>query len=382
MTDQRPLLLFAANAAWNVANFRLDLIAALEKAGFAVAVSVPPGADADRLEGLGLAVHRVPMQPRGMSPLADARLLVAYRRLIGRLRPAAFLGFTIKPNVYGSLAAHSAGVPVINNVSGLGTLFMRRSLLRGLAQILYRSGLARSATVFFQNPDDSALFLEKGLVRAEQVRLLPGSGIDLERFRPAKLAEWTPTFLLAGRMLWDKGIREYVEAARIVRSQVPDAKFRMLGIIERGPAAVPVGEIEAWAAAGDIEWLGATDDVRPHIAAADCAVLPSYREGTPRFLLEAAAMARPSITTDAPGCRNAVDDGVTGLLCEPRSARSLADAILAFIALSSAERTKMARAARAKMERSFSLEIVHRAYLDALRDAGVVSAGSGRTAKV
>ena len=323
----------------------------------------------------------MPMQPRGTSVLSDVRLYLSYRRLLRNLRPAALLTFTIKPNIYGSLAARTFGKPVINNVSGLGTLFVRPSPLTRLVTRLYRTALVRSATVFFQNRDDAELFMAEALVRREQVRLLPGSGIDLNRFKPGPLPEReAPTFLLAARLLKDKGVTEFVDAAQIVRVSVPQAKFRIAGLVEpAGPAAVPVEQLEGWAREGAIDWVGPAADIRPFISDADCIVLPSYyREGVPRILLEAAAMGRPTITTDTPGCRDAIEDGVTGFLCAPRSADSLAAAMLKLARLSPNIRQGMGAAARARMERSFSQELVHGAYLDALRRAGVMPQGAGQ----
>ena len=224
------------------------------------------------------------------------------------------------------MAAGSLGIPAINNISGLGAVFVRRGLLRQLVERLYRFALRRSVTVFFQNRDDLQLFVDRRIVTPAQAKLLPGSGVDLAHFTPAPLpAEGAVTFLLAARLLWDKGVGEFVEAARRLRRDFPDARFRILGNVERkSAAAVPLSKLQEWSGEGVIDYLGSADDVRPALAAADCIVLPSYyREGVPRVLLEAAAMGIPVITTDMPGCREAVEDGATGLLCEPRSVNSL-----------------------------------------------------------
>lgn len=374
------IVALGANDIWNIVNYRSGLVRALQGAGFRVAILAPAGPHAEAARALGADFHEVGISPRGTSPLDDLRTLRAFRRQLKAIRPRAFLGFTAKPNIYGSLAAHSLGIPVINNISGLGSTFTSRTLLTRLVTVLYRAALRRSATVFLQNPDDRKLFEDGGIVRHDQAALLPGSGIDLGRFapraRPRGKREFT--FVLAARLLWDKGIGEFAAAAARVRASGEPARFQVLGIVEPDSrAAVPLAQLEQWQHDGAIEYLGSTDDVRATIGAADCVVLPSYyREGVPRALLEAASMAVPVITTDSPGCREALDDGVTGLLCAPRSVDSLVAAMERMLAMPGAERARMGRAGRSKMEREFAEDIVHRQYLAALARAGVEGASA------
>jgi glycosyltransferase involved in cell wall biosynthesis len=367
--------LLSANSAWNVVNFRLGLCRALIGEGYDVVVAAP----ADGHES-GLAdeqVRFVPLQVdrSGMNPVTDLQLLGRYRQLMRDLRPAAFLGFTIKPNVYGSLAARAAGVPSINNISGLGTMFLGKGWQSLLAHRLYRLALRRSPTVLFQNPDDRQLFVEAGTVRSEQAKVIPGSGIDLARFTPAPVAaDMPPTFLFIGRLLADKGVREFVEAARLVRQELPSAKFEMLGETDPGNrTTILPEEIDRWRRTGNVHLLGETVDVRPYISRSTAVVLPSYREGLPRVLLEAAAMARPLIASDVPGCRSIVEHERNGLLCMVRDAGSLADAIFRMIRLPREERAAMGQAARATVEAKFSEQQVIQAYLAALRDIGARS---------
>lgn len=366
--------MLAANSCWNIVNFRRPLLEALAAAGYRLLVVAPEDGYSAQLAALGAEFVPIRLASSGLSPLADARLIADYARLLRVHRPAALLGFTVKPNIYASLAARGTGVRVINNISGLGTAFLRPGPLQRLVSALYRAALSRSAIVFFQNPDDRALFLNRRLVRAGQARLLPGSGIDLVRFapRPRPGAEGEGLrFLLIARMLWDKGVGDYVEAARLLRPAHPAARFALLGPVGAdNRSAVPRATIDRWVAEGVIEYVGETDDVRPAIAAADCVVLPSYREGLPRSLIEAAAMARPAIASDVPGCRQAVVEGVTGFLCAPRSADALAAAMARMIALDTAARKKMGAAAREMAERAFDQKLVVRAYLDALATEG------------
>jgi glycosyltransferase involved in cell wall biosynthesis len=373
-----PVVALAANDAWNIVNYRSGLVRALRQAGLRVAVLAPAGPQAEAVEAMGADFYAVPVSPRGTSPAEDLRTLVAFRRRLKAIGPAVFLGFTAKPNIYGSLAARSLGIPVINNISGLGSTFTRATILTRIVTGLYRLALRRSATVFLQNPDDRRLFEESRIVGRGQTALLPGSGIDLQHFAPAaSLREDRPfTFLLAARLLWDKGVGEFAKAAAHIRSSGKNARFAVLGIVEpESRAAVPVAQLEAWQREGAVEFLGSSDDVRSTIAAADCVVLPSYyREGVPRVLLEAAAMAVPVITTDSPGCREAVDDSVTGLLCQPRSVDSLVAAMERMLETPLDERQRMGRAGRSKMEREFAEEIVHRQYLTALARLGIQGA--------
>jgi glycosyltransferase involved in cell wall biosynthesis len=223
--------------------------------------------------------------------------------------------------------------------------------------------------VFFQNSEDRQLFVDRGTVREEQARVLPGSGVDLERFQPAPLPDGPPTFLFIGRLLRDKGIVELVEAARMLRSELPEARVQLLGPLDDGNrTSITQDQLRSWVSEGVVEYLGATGDVRPFVAAATAVVLPSYREGMPRSLLEGAAMARPLIAAEAPGSRDIVEEGVTGLLCQVRDARSLADAMLRLAKMTAEQRMALGEAARRKVQEQFSEERVIEAYLKVLAE--------------
>jgi glycosyltransferase involved in cell wall biosynthesis len=235
---------------------------------------------------------------------------------------------------------------------------------------LYRLALSRSIKVFFQNDDDRQMFVSGGLVGQAVTDRLPGSGIDLDKFAPVPLPGQSPIrFLLIARMLWDKGVGEFVEAARLLKRRGTNADFCLLGFLDvQNPAAISREQMDAWVKEGVIRYFGVSDDVRTEIAAADCVVLPSYREGTPRTLLEAAAMGRPIITTDAVGCREVVDDGVNGYLCRIKEAVDLAEKMALMEALSPTERAVMGRRGREKVEREFDEQIVIDKYLAAIRE--------------
>ena len=370
-------IVICLNTAWNLLNFRAGLIRAMVAAGHDVVAVAPIDAYAPRLQALGCRFVPLPMDNRGTHPVRDGLLLLRFWRLLRRERPDVYLGYTVKPNVYGSLAAHMLGIAVINNIAGLGAVFIQDGWLVRLVRGLYRVALRRSAKVFFQNDDDRQLFIAGALVCRDVADLLPGSGIDLVRFAltpmPARGGAGAPLrkfrFLLIARMLWDKGVGEYVEAARQLRARWPGAECCLLGFVDvQNPSAISRDEMDAWVALGLVNYLGVSDDVRAEIAAADCIVLPSYREGTPRTLLEAAAMGRPIITTDAVGCREVVDDGKNGYLCKVRDAPDLAEKMERMLNLTSEQRQQMSNHGRLKMEREFDEDIVIKKYLDAIGD--------------
>lgn len=367
--SNRPIVL-SANASWNIVNFREGLIRGLHSAGYDVIAMAPPDEHSPRLTELGCRFVPIEIDNKGANPVRDLALFRRYLHLLRAERPMAYLGYTIKPNVYGSLAAQRLGIPVVNNISGLGTAFIRSNWLTTVAKMLYRTGLRRSRRVFFQNEDDRRLFVAMGLVAPERTGVLAGSGIDLTRFAPAAATERPPherRFLLIARLLWDKGVGEYVEAARRLRARHPNVRFQILGFLDvENRTAVSRDDIEAWVRDGVIDYLGATDDVRPFIADADCVVLPSYREGTARTLLEAAAMGRPLLASDVPGCRNVVDEGLNGFLSRVRDGQHLAERMEAFLALSAAEVAAMGRHSRAKVEAEFDERHVVERYAEVL----------------
>lgn len=365
-------IVISSNTLWSVANFRGRLIDALSAQGYEITVLAPTDKHAQRLERCGCKLVHLEMNGNGKNPLGDLALLARYVRLLGRERPAVYLGYTVKPNVYGSLAAQMLGIPVINNIAGLGRAFIRPGPTTHIVRMLYRVALRRSRVVFFQNDDDRQLFLQWRLVHDARAHLVPGSGVDLKHFSPP-----APTlapedsedfcFLMIGRVLRDKGVEEYARAADIVRRRFPRVRFQLLGHIDdANPGTVPRERLERWQRAQLIEYLGDTTDVRPLIARADCVVLPSYREGVPRSLLEAAAMAKPLLTTDAVGCRDVVCDRVNGLLCKVGDASDLATKMAEMLSFHPDKRRHMGAAGRRRMETNFDERLVIARYLDAI----------------
>lgn len=360
-------ILLAANSTWNLVNFRSPIIRELRRRGFEVIAAAPIDESAAALEAMGIRVEPIEVNSGGLSPVADALLLLRYYRMMKRVAPTALLAFTPKPNIYGSIAAGWARVPVINTITGLGTGFLSGAVLQKLVVNLYRMALRNSTRVFFHNDDDRELFLRLRLVRPDQAAVVAGSGIDLHAFAPrrGKSSDAGPTFVFIGRLLRDKGIVEFAEAARQVKAQRP-ARFQIVGTPERHPKAVAPELVESWVDEGIVEVLGRTDDVKPYIEQADCVVLPSYREGLPRVILEASAMGKPVIAADVPGCRQALENGVTGSLCAARSSSALAEAILSILDMPEEQRLEMGRRGREKAEREFSEEHVVASYLKVL----------------
>ena len=364
-------IVISINASWNIVNFRKGLIAELQKAGYHVVAVAPDDHFSRQLAELRVDFVPIKMDKKGISPLRDVLLLWRYFRVLARIRPVAFLGYTAKPNVYGSLAAQWLHIPVINNVAGLGTAYIRGGWLARIVSTLYKIAFRRSAIVFFQNRDDRELFVSGGILRNEKARLLPGSGIDLAAFNGSpKTASGEFRFLLIGRLLRDKGVYEYVEAARIVREKIPDVRFQLLGFLDvENRTAITRAEVDEWVSQGLIEYLGEAEDVRPHVEAADCIVLPSYREGLPRVLLEGAAMAKPLIATDVPGCRHVVEDGRNGFLCPAQDGAALGRAMLRMLELPEQRRRDFGLMGRSKVETEFDERIVFRSYLEAIMES-------------
>jgi len=371
-------LVISSNTAWSLFNFRAGLIRALVSDGYEVIAVAPYDEYAPRLATLGCRYIALPMDNKGTHPGRDFLLLCRYWWLLKKERPSAYLGFTVKPNVYGSLAARLLGIPVINNIAGLGVVFIKNSLLTKVVKALYRIALSKSFKIFFQNEDDRLLFEQNGLVRLERTDRLPGSGVDISLYvsREQKvfpIADEEESlkpfrFLLAARMLWDKGVGVYVESARMLKPRYPHVEFCLLGFMDvKNPSAISRAQMTEWQNEGAIRYMGVTDDMKAVLADVDCVVLPSYyREGVPRTLLEAAAMACPIITTDAVGCREVVDDGVNGFLVRPRDSSDLAEKMARMIELSPEARDLMGKAGRKKIEREFDEKVVIRRYLETL----------------
>jgi glycosyltransferase involved in cell wall biosynthesis len=369
-------LVISANTSWYVFNFRSSLIRALGDNGFQVVVVAPEDDYTDKLTSMGCKFYPVKIYNKSTNPLADLFTVYDYYRVYASIKPSVILHFTPKPNIYGSIAARLLNIPCINNIAGLGTAFIKKGLLSLVVKNLYKLSQRSVDCVFLQNKDDLNMFKNSGIVKTNQADLLPGSGIELDKFKPEQIVSQNHTtplgsrvrFLLIARLIRDKGVVEYAEAARIIKAQYPQADFELVGYVDyNNPSAVSESTIRQWEKQDILKWKGRQEDVRPFIAEADCVVLPSYREGTPRTLLEAAAMGKPLIAADSIGTREPVEDGISGLLCKPRDVADLADKMRAIITMGHEQRMEMGSRGREKMEREYDVQIIINKYLDTIQ---------------
>ncbi len=360
-------LLFVVNNPAFFVSHRLPIGLAARDRGWDVHVATPRGDGEDVIRSHGLAFHPIPLSRRGAIPTREIRSLFRLYRLFARLRPDVVHLVTIKPLLYGSLAAQLARIPrVVGAVSGLGTVYIAQGPLasarRALVELGYRLALAhKDKRVIFQNPDDRAQFVGRGLLRPDDAVLIRGSGVDTDVFRPSPEPPGPPTVVLPSRMLWDKGVGEFVEAARLLHARNIAARFVLAGGTDPGNATcIDERQLCDWVHQGAVEWWGHRKDMPAVFAAAHVVCLPSYREGLPKALIEAAACGKPLVATDVPGCREVVSHGANGLLVPPRNAAALADALEKLI-VDPELRRSMCQASRDMAVRHFSLrEVVER----------------------
>lgn len=363
-----------ANSSWNLQHFRRSLIRRLLAEGYDVLLLAAEDSYTPRLDDLG--VRFIPLrhlQAQKKNPLRELLFLWELYRIYRRERPDLVLHFTIKPNLYGSLAAGRLRIPCIATVTGLGYTFIHDRASHRLVRLLYRFAFRQSTRVVFQNPDDRGLFLELGLVEKGRILLIPGSGVDTSyyapRDRPGAGAPFV--FLFVGRLLFDKGIGEFYEAARRLRGA--DRAFWVLGKYQTThPNGVPEKTLDNWLAGGEIEYLGYRDDIRPLLGQADVLVLPSHGgEGVPRSVLEAMSMAKPILATDVPGSRETVEPGENGLLVPARSVEALAEAMQTMYAMDRAVLEEWGQNSRRRVVEKFSQKVVNDLYIEIIKDIGV-----------
>lgn len=353
------------NCSWNIYNFRMGLVKALLQAGHEVIAIAPEDDYTNYLKDIGCSIELLKVENTGSNPIKDIKLIYSYYQIYKKVNPDVILQYTIKPNIYGTLAAKKLSIPVINNISGLGTVFLNDNIVSKVAKQLYKLAFRNVDLVFFQNADDKIEFLKEISIPEHKTDLLPGSGINLNEFVPLpKVNPSTFNFLMISRVIIDKGIYEYVEAAKLLKSKLKDVSFKLLGEMdENHKRGILESEVASWHDNNIIEYLGSTDNVESVIRESDCIVLPSYREGTPRTLLEGAAMAKPLIATDVPGCRHVVEDGRNGFLCDVKSGKSLSEAMLKMHECSKEEIQAFGEQSRALVEEKFDEEIVVERYL-------------------
>lgn len=363
-----------AGFAESLIRFRGDLLAAMQTNGHEVAAIAPEDDDSvrKRLAEKGVEYHVVPMARAGLNPFADLRYLLQLSQCLRKIKPDVVLAYTIKPVVYGLPAARLAGVKRrYALITGLGYAFtdaeasLSRNLIKRVASGLYKFGLSFATGLFFQNPDDQKLFKDRGLSSKNLPTLVVnGSGVDTDSFPVAPLPE-QPSFLFVGRVLRDKGVVEYAEAARMLKPIYPHATFHLVGPMDSNPSGISEEMVSSWEKEGLIQYHGAVSDVKPYIAACSVFVLPSYREGTPRSVLEAMSCARAIVTTDAPGCRETVIDGENGYLVKPRDSADLAKA-MGRLAGSRELRERMGKTSRELAEQKYDVHRVNSIMISAM----------------
>jgi glycosyltransferase involved in cell wall biosynthesis len=358
-----------SNTSWYIYNFRLGLLNSLQSQGCKIIIIAPRDEYSSKLKSLGFEYHDIKINNKGTNPLEDMKLIYDFYKLYKSTIPDIILLNTIKPNIYGSMAAGILGIPVISNISGLGTVFLNEKLSSKIARLLYKLALRVPKKVFYQNIHDKELFIKSNYVKKEQTDLLPGSGIDTDKFKPFSKdsnKNEVMRFLFIGRLLKDKGLIEYVEASKLMNTHRKVECCILGSFYSDNPSAISKHEMNRWEAQGFIKYIGVSDNVKSIISDYDCVVLPSYREGLSKVLLESASMAKPIITTDVPGCREVVDDGVNGYLCKPKNIEDLAKKMKLMFDLSYEARKTMGEAGRIKIKKEFDENIVIDKYLNAI----------------
>ena len=367
MQRQRRKIAIVANSTWNIFNFRLSLIKELKQAGYRVIVIAPVDQYIHYLNDSyftkHIALRRLKAQKRGL--LADIRLTMELYRIYRREKPDLVFHFTVKPNIYGSLAARMAGVRSVPTVTGLGFPFINRSLSNKLIRPLYRIAFKNLQKVLFHNKDDMELFIREQTIRPSQGEVIDGSGVDMSYFSPRRSDHSNRfIFLFVGRLLRDKGIVEFVQAARQVQRIAKQAECWIVGELNTGnPSKVSKYEVLGWVSEKVVRYFGHARDIRNYIAQSDVLVLPSYREGMPRSVLEAMSMGKPVITTDVAGCRETVEEGVNGMLVPARDADALAEAMVRMYQMGKDQLEQMGEASKILVEKRFDVQLINVHYL-------------------
>ena len=357
------------NSSRYVFLFKRNLIRSLIKNGFSVTVVSPRDKYAERFHEIGVTYYPIAIDNSGLNPLKDLVLLINIFKAYKEINPDFNLIFGIKPNIYGTLVSHLLGIKTINNITGLGTAFLKEGVIQSISKFLYKHSLKFSSRVLFQNSEDKAFFVQQGLLDKNKATLIPGSGVDVDKFRPiSNVSKEGFIFLMIGRVLANKGVYEYIEAAKLIKNQYTDVQFWLLGSCESdNRTSIDCNKVKAWELEGVITYFNETDDVRKFIAKSDVVVLPSYREGMPRALLEALSMERPIIGSNVPGCREIVNDGVNGYFCKVKDALDLSKQIEKMILLDQVQRKMMGKNGRIEIIKNFDEEIVIKCYIQLLK---------------
>ena len=363
-------IVFTSNSSWSIYNFRKNLLLKLQSIGYQIILVSPKSDYQDKLKQLGFKCESLKINSSSTGFISNFKILYNLYRIYKKINPDIALHNAAKPNIYGAIVCRILNVPVINNISGLGTLFLNNKLTSKIGRYLYKISQKKVHTIFFQNDDDMSLFIKKKLVKKEQTQLIPGSGVDLSKFQPCeKKQNEIIKFGFIGRLLKDKGIFEYINAAKLILKKFEGkCRFYVLGeIYKENPTAVTKKQLDKWIDDNTITYLEKTDLVEEEMKNFDCIILPSYREGLSKVLLEASAMGIPAITTDVPGCKHVVEDSKNGFICNVKDATDLSNSIERFICLSKEERDKMSQFGRKKAVDEFDENIVIDNYIKVIQ---------------
>lgn len=367
---EKNKIAFVGNSSKTMYNFRFGVMAALAKDGYQVTVIAPKDNDITPFRQNSIRFIPIEIECKGMNPFHDLKLARQLTNLYKKERFDYIFHYTIKPVIFGGWAASIAKIPQISVVTGLGYTFIRKGWINRVSTCLYRSSLRTANEVWFLNQEDKTLFVERNIVAARKVRVINGEGVDMNRFcSRGGTSTQPPSFLFVGRVLWDKGIGEYVAAAKAVKRQHPKVCFKILGPLgASNPASVSSVQMDEWEKTGVVKYLGETGNVVPYIESATCLVLPSYREGVSRVLLEAAAMEKPIIATNVPGCREVVVNEVNGFLCEPQDTNSLIACMMHILSLSEDELKTFGVNGRERVRQLYDEQLIIQLYKDRLTD--------------
>ncbi|MBA6364734.1 glycosyltransferase family 4 protein [Colwellia sp. BRX8-4] len=355
------VIVFSANTSWYLYNFRRSTIQTFIDLGYKVVCFSPADDYSEKIKELGCIWQPLFMNNKSTNPLKDFMIVLQFIRLFSKYRPAYCFNFTVKNNIYGTWAAKLLRVKAINNVSGLGTAFIHNNMTSKIVKFLYKTSQPFASTVFCQNPDDYDTLLQHNLVPQDKLILLPGSGVDIDMFNPSLRKEKTEKFkfLFAGRILKDKGIIELIEAFNCISQRDFPCSLTLCGFASSDNiSAIGEDKILEWERNSNIKWIGSSDDMPNVYALADCVVLPSYREGMPRSLLEAGAMGLPSITTDVPGCRNIIKNQYNGYICRVKDVTDLYNSMLTILKLTDDELLQLSVNSRKHVEQYYNESIV------------------------
>lgn len=361
-------ILVLTNNIGGLFSFRKEVIKAVSDVGYTVNISAPDvynNARAEYFESIGCNIIKTFFDRRGTNPIADFGLMIKYWQIMRNIKPVAVLTYTIKPNVYGGLAARLSHVPQLANITGLGDSIENGGVMQKLTLFLYHLGVSKACTLFFQNSSNRDFFINNGICPENKYIILPGSGVNLDynKYQRFPVDDGKVRFLFIGRLLKDKGIEEYFEMAKVIKAKYPTTEFQILGNVE-GPFQEQLNNLTR---TGIIKHLGSTSDVRPYIGAVECTIMPSYHEGMSNVNLESAANGRAVITTNVPGCRETVEDGLTGIIVNPKDIKALIDGVERFLSLTYEEKKQMGIEGRKKVEKEFDRQIVISAYLNEIK---------------